>query len=77
MFSYEQVYRCYLNCRKNKRNTINQLEFEVNADTNLLRLQEELNNRTYKPEPSIYFILRKPKLLMHSFQILVGMEASN
>jgi RNA-directed DNA polymerase len=62
MFTYEQIYRCYLNCRKNKRNTINQLEFEVNADMNLLRLQEELNNRTYKPESSIYFILKKPKL---------------
>jgi hypothetical protein len=62
MFTYEQIYRCYLNCRKNKRNTINQLEFEVNADINLLRLQEELNSRAYKPDPSIYFILKKPKL---------------
>ena len=51
MFTYEQIYRCYLNCRKNKRNSINQLEFEISADTSLLRLQEELNGHIYKPEP--------------------------
>ena len=62
MFTYEQIYRCYLECRKNKRNTLNQLEFEIDVDTNLLRLQEELNNRTYKPQPSLCFVLEKPKL---------------
>ena len=62
MFTYEQIYKCYLKCRKNKRNTLNQLEFELNADINLLRLQEELNNRTYKPQSSICFVLKKPKL---------------
>lgn len=62
MITYEQLYRCYLKCRKNKRNTINQLAFEINVDMNLLRLQEELNNRTYLPGPSICFILERPKL---------------
>jgi len=38
------------------------LEFEIDADINLLRLQEELNNRTYKPQPSLCFVLEKPKL---------------
>lgn len=62
MFTYEQLYRCYLECRKNKRNTLNQLEFEINVDINLLRLEEELNNRTYKPQSSLCFIIEKPKL---------------
>ena len=62
MFTYEQLYRCYLECRKSKRNTLNQLEFEIDAEINLLRLQEELNNRTYVPESSLCFILEKPKL---------------
>jgi retron-type reverse transcriptase len=38
------------------------LEFEIDVDINLLRLQEELNNRTYKPQSSLCFILEKPKL---------------
>jgi len=62
MIAYEQLFRCYINCRKNKRNTLNQLAFEIDADINLLRLQEELNNRTYQPGPSICFVLEKPKL---------------
>ena len=43
MFVYKQLYDCYLKCRKNKRNTINQLIFEINAEQNLLRLKDELN----------------------------------
>ena len=62
MISYRQLYHCYLRCRRNKRNTLNQLAFEVNAEQNLLRLQEELNNRTYHPGPSICFVVEKPKL---------------
>ena len=38
------------------------MEFEIDVDINLLRLQEELNNRTYKPQSSLCFILEKPKL---------------
>ena len=62
MFTYKQLYDCYLKCRKNKRNTINQLAFEVNAEQNLLRLEEELNNRTYLPARSMYFVVDRPKL---------------
>jgi RNA-directed DNA polymerase len=60
--NYAQLYRCYLNCRRNKRNTLNQLAFESNAELNLLRLQDELNRRTYRPGRSICFVLRQPKL---------------
>ena len=62
MFTYRQVYSCYIKCRKNKRNTANQLRFEINAEQNLLRLQEELNSRTYQPKRSICFVVNKPKL---------------
>ena len=51
-----------MKCRESKRNTVNQLAFEVDADISLLRLQEELNSRTYRPGPSICFVLEKPKL---------------
>jgi RNA-directed DNA polymerase len=62
MITFKQLFRCYMSCRETKRNTTNQLAFEINADINLLRLQEELNDRTYKPGPSICFVLEKPKL---------------
>jgi len=62
MFTYKQLFNCYLKCRKNKRNTINQLSFEVNAEQNLLRLEEDLNSQTYQPARSICFVVDKPKL---------------
>lgn len=62
MFTYNTIYDCYLRCRKNKRNTINQLAFEVNAEQNLLRLEEALFDRIYQPSRSICFVVDKPKL---------------
>jgi len=62
IFSFGNIYRCYLNCRKNKRNTINALKFEINADKNILRLEKELKHKTYRPSRSILFATRKPKL---------------
>ena len=62
VFTYDQLYRCYIKCRKNKRNTANQLRFEINAEQNLLRLEEDLNAKTYRPCRSICFVVDKPKL---------------
>ena len=62
MFTYKQLYCCYLKCRKNKRNTLNQLAFEINCEQNLLRLEEDLNDRTYFPARSICFVVDRPKL---------------
>ena len=36
LFSFENLYRNYLTCRKNKRHTINALQFEINAEENLV-----------------------------------------
>jgi len=44
---------------KTKKNYV--IEFEVNLRENLLKLQEELKNQVYKPEPLKTFILRDPK----------------
>ena len=62
VFSYKNIYRCYLECRKNKRNTINALKFEINADRNIFELEKALKNHTYHPSRSILFAARKPKL---------------
>ncbi len=62
LFSFENIYRQYLLCRKNKRNTVNALRFEVNQEKELVRLQEELIGHTYRPGRSVCFFSEKPKL---------------
>lgn len=62
IFSFGNIYRCYLKCRKNKRNTMNALKFEINAEENILRLEKGLKNKTYHPSRSILFFVKKPKL---------------
>lgn len=57
---FSLLYKAYLEARKNKRNTSNQLKFESNLESNLLKLARELLNRTYKPNPSICFIIKNP-----------------
>ena len=59
---FENIYRQYLHCRRNKRNTFNALHFEVEQEKNLLALKEELETRTYRPSRSVCFFATKPKL---------------
>ncbi|MFH1245834.1 MAG: reverse transcriptase domain-containing protein, partial [Candidatus Omnitrophota bacterium] len=62
IFSFENIYSAYLQCRKRKRGTINALKFELKQEDLLLSLQERLINRTYQPGRSILFAAVKPKL---------------
>ena len=62
LFSYENIYRQYLQCRHNKRNTANALKFEAEQEKNLLDLQGALSSRSYSPSRSVCFFVRKPKL---------------
>ena len=62
IFSFGNIYRCYLACRKNKRNTINALKFEINAEEDILKLERELKAKAYRPSRSILFAARRPKL---------------
>lgn len=50
------VFRAYYDARKHKRNTRSQLEFEFNLEENLVKLYEELRDRTYKVGRSVCFI---------------------
>ncbi len=61
-FSFENLYKQYLKCRRHKRGTINALKFEINAEENLYDLCEQLQARTYKPTRSVCFYLEKPKM---------------
>ena len=61
IYSFRALWRYYRQCRRNKRNTVNALAFEVNAEANLLALQQELRTHTYRPGRSICFITDGPK----------------
>ena len=62
LFSFENIFRQYLNCRKNKRNTVNALRFEMNCEENLLDLNRELETGAYYPSRSVCFMATRPKL---------------
>lgn len=56
----EEMFQAYYECRKNKRNTANAIAFEINYESNLIKLWEEVNNGTYTPGRSIAFVVTKP-----------------
>jgi RNA-directed DNA polymerase len=61
LFAFENLWRQYRICRRNKRNTLNQLRFELDLEANLLDLQCELRDHTYRPGRSICFVTDGPK----------------
>lgn len=61
LYSFRALWRHYRQCRRTKRTTANALAFEVNAEANLLALQQELRTHTYRPGRSICFITDGPK----------------
>lgn len=61
IISPDNLTRAFEKARKGKSKKAYILEFEKEFQGNLLKLHEELTNRTYKPEPLKTFILRDPK----------------
>lgn len=62
IFSFANLYKRYLECRRRKRGTINSLRFELNAEINLLDLSIELQDKSYQPSRCVCFVVEKPKL---------------
>ena len=56
----EDIFNAYYECRKHKRNRTGALQFEVDLESNLVELWEEINSGTWKPRPSTVFIVDKP-----------------
>ncbi len=56
----EQLFLAYFECRRNKRKTINALQFEMNYEENLIQLWREINDRSYRVGRSIAFVVNKP-----------------
>lgn len=56
----EDLFKAYFDDRKNKRNTINALKFELNLEENIFSLFEEIISGKYTLKPSICFVVNKP-----------------
>jgi RNA-directed DNA polymerase len=56
----ENLYKAYFEARKNKRNRIEQLKFEVNYERYLQELYEQILTRSYKVQPCKAFVIEKP-----------------
>lgn len=61
MIELSDLIDAYYYCRKNKRSKLSALTFEINYESNLTELLNEVNNRTYRPDKSIAFVVIKPK----------------
>jgi RNA-directed DNA polymerase len=62
LFSFKNLYTAYLRCRKNKRTTDHAAKFEMNLESELLKLSDELKGHRYQPSPSVCFAISDPKL---------------
>lgn len=60
IFTFEKIYKAYIDCRKTKRKTINALKFEYNLERNIFQLKKELETRVYEPGRSICFVVKNP-----------------
>lgn len=60
MLLLEDLFKAYFDARKNKRNTINALKFEVNFEEHIFKLYDEIISGDYNPSRSICFIVNKP-----------------
>ncbi len=62
IFTFENLWRAYIACRRRKRGTLNAQQFESRLLDNLQFLLDGLQNRTYRPSSAICFVQKKPKL---------------
>ena len=62
LFSFKNLYQAYKNCKKHKANKINTLLFENRLLDELVTLERELKQKTYRPSKSICFLCSSPKL---------------
>jgi RNA-directed DNA polymerase len=58
--TYKELLKAYYDCRKSKRTSNSALSFEIDFESSLFELREELNSGNYKPGPLEVFIVTKP-----------------
>ena len=57
---YHLLMEAYLDARKNERNNLSQIEFELELEKNIWDLREDILKRRYKPSPLVCFIIEEP-----------------
>lgn len=60
MFLLEDIFNAYYDCRRNKRNTLGALEFELHYETECIRLFNDIIHKRYVLLPNTAFIVRDP-----------------
>lgn len=60
MIEFTQLMDAYLECRRNKRNSMAALAFELDLENNLIGLYEDIVSGNYEISPSIAFVVEKP-----------------
>jgi len=56
----DELFQAYFDCRSNKRRTANAMAFEVDYESKLIQLLEDINTGKYQPGKSIAFIVNRP-----------------
>jgi len=59
--SFDALVAAYYDCRRTKRTTASALVFEFDLERNLIALNDDLAGGTYRPGPSICFVITRPK----------------
>jgi retron-type reverse transcriptase len=54
------LFSAYFSARKNKRNTLSALEFEINYEKEIIKLHQELKNNSYQISKSFAFVVFDP-----------------
>ena len=61
VYSFPSLLAAFRRARRAKRGKGGEPEFYLHLEENLLRLSEQLRDRTFRPDPYRYFPLRTPK----------------
>lgn len=61
-FTFNNLLQAYLQCRKRKTTTKAHIEFFSRLELNLLQLEQELQSKSYRPQSSIAFVVKHPKI---------------
>ena len=56
-FLFEDLVQAYFDCRKSKRTSNSALAFEIQLESNLRKLDQELRDGSYTPGHSICFVV--------------------
>jgi hypothetical protein len=61
VIDWENLMRAWRKARRGKRGKPPAATFEMNAGENLLRIQQALENKSYRPSPYHSFTIHEPK----------------